>query len=188
MANGHRSGDSAADYCTTFWRHDIYSAGSQENAAWETLFRQNASEVGRDISWNGYEHNHLFVNLAGKGFVNAGFLLGVALEADSRQVAVDDFDADGLPDLLVGWSDRGSTPPRLMLSVFRNATPRRGNHWIGARLTEATAAQRLGARIVVSTDRGRQVAVYVASDSFATQPSPRKSSGLEKQIRCERWK
>ena len=56
VANGHYSGDSTADYCTTFWRHDIYEQGGASIAR-DMLFQVESTDLReKKISWNGYEH------------------------------------------------------------------------------------------------------------------------------------
>ena len=87
VANGHISGKSAKDYCTRFWCHDLYTGTSKPNEVIDSLFKTELlSGLGRDFSWNGFEHNAMFINLPNKGFLNASFLLGTAFEYDSRAV------------------------------------------------------------------------------------------------------
>lgn len=175
-ANGHLSGESVKDYCSRFWTHDIYS-GSQEDLAKMLLFTVEG-EAREGMSWNGFEHNHLFLNLTGQDFTNVAFLMGVAMEQDSRVVIADDFDADGRIDLLV--SSTGLPPfadDLLTLHLLRN----RGEfdrHWIGVRLRGAPGVSPLGARITVVYADGRQTAVIVTGDSFMAQHPLVKHFGL----------
>ncbi|MCS5702056.1 MAG: VCBS repeat-containing protein, partial [Acidobacteria bacterium] len=56
VANGHISGKSIQDYCTVFWRHDIYTDDSQDNVGRENMFDFVMSPLqDTAISWNGYE-------------------------------------------------------------------------------------------------------------------------------------
>jgi hypothetical protein len=177
VANGNRSGRSAADYCTRFWCHDIYVNSSAPQLALSELFRRDQAVVGRDISWNGYEHDCLLLNLAGSGFVNVAFLYGLALEPDSRQVIADDFDADGRPDLLVGWADRSGPQARLVMQLFRNAIENE-RHWVGVRLGNAPARAATGAKVRLKNARGTRVETHVIGDSFSSQHSPVVHFGL----------
>ena len=61
-----------------------------------------------------YERNRLYLNLNGTDFMDASFASGADIDADSRSVAVGDFDLDGRPDLLVG--SVGGGPLRLFLN------------------------------------------------------------------------
>ena len=177
-ANGHLSGETAKDYCTVFWTHDIY-AGSAEDLGQMLVFAaQEETRAQEGISWNGFEHNHLFLNLDGEGFVNVGFLMGVAMEADSRVVIADDVDLDGRMDLVVSSAGAGPLGDQLStLRLFRN----RGesvNHWIGVRLGAAAGVSPVGARVTVAYDDGQQVGVVVTGDSFMAQHPPVKHFGL----------
>src|SRR5688500_9462267 len=93
VANGFISGDTCRDYCTNFWRRDIYLGDSNDNAALDNLFSQWA-RLG-EMSWNGFEHNVLLMNEGGAGFLNVAHLMDVAFEFDSRNVVGDDLDRDG---------------------------------------------------------------------------------------------
>lgn len=174
-ANGHISGSSAKDYCTRFWTHDVYS-GSREDLAQMTVFATELADMGRgEMSWNGFEHNHLFLNLHGQDFANVAFLMGVALEEDSRGVIADDLDADGRVDLVV--TSRSRATGVVTLHVFYN----RGeyeNHWIGVRLRGMPGLSPLGARITVGYGEGRQTAAIVTGDSFMAQHPSTKHFGL----------
>ena len=84
VANGHLSGNSALDYCTRFWCHDVYTGTSKPNQTLDTFFSGKLSGLGSNYSWNGFEHNHLFLNKQNSGFHNVAFLLGTAFEFDAR--------------------------------------------------------------------------------------------------------
>src|SRR5439155_9538734 len=89
---------------------------------------------GSGQSYGGYEKNRLLMNLSGKGFVEVGYLMGVAMEEDCRNVVADDLDGDGRADLIVttfeGWPN-----PRQTLRILRNQMENVGN-WIGFHLPE----------------------------------------------------
>lgn len=188
-ANGHLSGESARDYCSRFWTHDIYS-GSPEDLAQMLVFTVEG-EARDGMSWNGFEHNHLFLNLAGQDFANVAFLMGAAMEQDSRVVIADDFDADGRVDLLV--SSTGLPPiadDLLTLHLLRNRGEN-DNRWIGVRLRGAPGVSPLGARITVAYEDGRQAGAIVTGDSFMAQHPLAKHFGLGQRDAVEflevRW-
>lgn len=167
-ANGNRSGETAADYCTEFWRHDIYVDQSTEDPALARYFQgtlQRITETG--MSWNGFEHNHLFLNRNGQQFRNVAFLLGLAHEADARSMVAADLDGDGRRDLLVVLSP---TPQarRFRLLWYRNQWPSAG-HWIGFRVSEAAKRPAIGARVSVNVKGQVRRVPLVSGDSFLAQ-------------------
>ena len=63
VVNGHISGNSAKDYCTRFWCHDLYTGNSKPNTVLDDLFQTELlSGLGKDFSWNGFEHNAMYLN------------------------------------------------------------------------------------------------------------------------------
>ncbi len=171
VANGHYSGRSSQDYCTTFWTHDIYTEGSDNSLARDILFQAISSDLrSADISWNGFEHKVLFMNLEGKDFVNIAFLLGAAFEYDGRAVVAADLDADGRVDLLVvEYKTAGYNKDSYILHVYRNVYQQAG-HWIGVRLHDSSDGFfTTGAKIRLKTENGDQIAQIVTGDSFSSQ-------------------
>lgn len=176
IANGHISGESATDYCTCFWRHDLYTGSSKENLAIEHLltdqFRPESLrglESGR-ISWNGFEHNRLFLNHRGQSFTDVGFPLGVSYETDCRSVVGADLDADGRQDLLVvdhAWVRTHGVAGKQALLVHRNVAP--SGHWLAVRLEGRAGCSPIGAKVTLHTAQGTRVRRIVTGDSFYAQ-------------------
>ena len=164
VANGHLSGKSARDYCTTYWCHDVYEGNSNANALLKTFFnRQFQDGIGHAISWNGYEHNAFFLNKGtGEDFLGAAFLLGVAGEFDSRAVLPDDLDGDGRVDLLVVEYDTKAFGQRI--HVLRNEWPLSGN-WIGV-LPKGKA---IGAKATVKSGERSWTRSLATGDSYTAQ-------------------
>jgi hypothetical protein len=181
VANGHNSGQSARDYCTRYWCHDVYTGSSQGNAELLKLFGQSLSELHQgQISWNGFEHKVLWMNLGGQDYINVAFLLGVGFEFDGRAVASDDLDNDGRRDLLVvRYVSHRIGHAEYKLLVLRNELET-NQHWIGLRLSESIAGRSpVGARVSVTTSSGRTyVQQIVNGDSFSTQHAPTVHFGL----------
>jgi len=175
VANGHRSRDSAKDYCTTFWRHDIYSGNSKRDCVLDKFFEGtlNGFVAENELvhnSWNGFEHNVFYLNLPGEGFVNVAFLLGVSHEFDSRAVVGADFDADGRPDLLVTevrW-DAQTKRIRDVVHLIQNAWPTQGN-WIGVHLRGGPGRSPLGAVVTVYADQKIRRQWLLSGDSYSAQ-------------------
>ena len=182
VANGHLSGNSTADYCTTFWRHDIYTDDSQDNAARENMFQFVMSPLQEtDISWNGYEHKVLWMNEGGGAFTNVAYLFGVAFEYDGRAVVTEDLDADGNVDLLVveyksggGAGDNND----YRLHVYQNRLAETGN-WIGVHLRDAgNGFSTVGAKVTLESSVGLQVGRIVTGDSYSAQHAATVHFGL----------
>ncbi|MEO2045837.1 MAG: CRTAC1 family protein [Pirellulales bacterium] len=179
VANGHRSGESCQDYCTTYWRHDIYLKpdGFDQNVRQLLGVTLGALNSGK-ISWNGYEHNKLLMNRGETQFVDVAWLLGIAFEADSRAVVTDDLDGDGRVDLLVTeYKTRGDWES-YRLKVLRN-TMQTTNHWIGIRLRDsAEGGSALGALVTVVAGDKRLVDRVITGNSFTSQHAPVVHFGL----------
>lgn len=180
VANGHKSGKSARDYCTRFWCHDVYDSTSNLSKSMKQLYDAELNPLRNlEMSWNGFEHNALFMNLGGEnGFANVSFLMDTAMENDCRAVIADDVDGDGRVDLLVRSIVRETGKPNrgqlhLLLNRFESE-----RHWIGVRLGHAPAIAPYGARVDVIDKLGRQTAVCVVGDSFNAQHAPVKHFGL----------
>jgi hypothetical protein len=182
VANGHISGGSTQDYCTTFWRHDIYTDDSQDDVARENMFQFVMTPLQEtEISWNGYEHKVLLMNHGGTGFTNVAYLLGAGFEYDGRAVVTEDLDADGRVDLLVlefksggGAGDQNDQ----ILHVYQNRLMEAGN-WVGVRLDQARSNRSpIGATVTVVTATGSQMTRFVTGDSFSAQHSATAHFGL----------
>jgi len=179
IANGNISSKSCKDYCTTFWRHDIYGGSSAEDKGLNLFFKENHRQM-ETISWNGFEHNVLYMNEGSGGFANVAWLLGLAHEYDSRSVVSNDLDADGRPDLLVveeRWlpdhKSRGH-----YVHVLRNQWPGE-RRWIGVYLEGAGKGfLPIGSVVTLRTSRGTQVVPVVTGDSFSAQHAPTVHFGL----------
>ena len=170
VANGHVSGESTQDYCTTFWRHDIYVDDSQSDAARESMFQFLLTPLqDAKMSWNGYEPDVLWMNEGGAGFTNVAFLLGTAFDYDGRAVVADDLDADGQVDLIVVEFKNTGTTNDFLLHVYQNRLEETGN-WIGVHLREVgSGLSPIGATVTVTTAAGLQMSRVVTGDSFSAQ-------------------
>ena len=182
VANGHLSRKSYKDYCTTFWRHDIYenTKRTELNPVLSHVFNSAQKSFNGDVSWNGFEHNVLFLNEGKGSFVNVSWLLGMAHEYDSRSVVSDDLDRDGRPDLIVterGWDERTGAIPNIV-HLYRNILES-GNHWIGVSLHENGAGGTpLGARVTIQFNGRKHRRSIVTGDSYRSQHSNQLHFGL----------
>ena len=171
VANGFRSGQSCADYCSTFWRHDIYTGSSEHDPNVASLFLESMKSLNEGkISWNGFEHNALLHNLKGRDFVNSAFLHDVACEFDARSVVGGDLDGDGRPDLIVAEYEFVGRGFVTTYHIYRNALEH-DHHWIGVRLYESSPeiGGLQGATVTLESKAGRQVRQLISGDSFLSQ-------------------
>ncbi len=188
VVNGHTSRESTRDYDSRFWRHDIYAGTSETNRALGLYFRSIARTLyGKGYSYGGYEKNRLLSNQNGNGFQEVGYLMGVALGADCRNVVSEDLDNDGKVDLVVR-TDQIWPKEEQRLIVYRNKglnTRRerdKARHWIGVRLpVRSGSGATTGATIRLQTSRGSQVRHVVTGDSYRAQDSRQVHFGLGSQ-------
>lgn len=183
VANGHLSGNSALDYCTRFWCHDVYTGTSKPNETLDTFFSGKLSGLGSNYSWNGFEHNHLFLNQNNTGFSNVAFLFGTAFEFDARAVVVADIDVDGRNDLLVVQYDAKERQQRLF--VMRNELPTKGN-WIGVHVQDAKGQPANGATVQLFAAERRDIRQLVTGDSFTAQHPSTVHFGLGEKATVEK--
>ena len=183
VANGHLSGTTAEDYCTTFWTHDIYTGDSEYDPQLAAFFDEVIFGWNRSgISWNGFQHNKLFLSEGGASFIEIGYLMGVAFEFDARAVLEMDIDADGRVDLL--FSEWSGKPRRERVHVMRNAWPG-DNNWLGVRLRGVAGISPIGARITLHTSRGDRTQWVYIGESLDAQRSTARHFGLGQLERVE---
>jgi hypothetical protein len=188
-ANGHQSGESTEDYCSTFWSHDLYDGGSESNAALGNLFSEESAGLrSGEESWDGYQKNHLLMNVAGERFVDVAFLLGVADQFDSRSAVSADLDRDGRVDLLV-TEHLGAEGEKL--HIYRNVLETE-NAWIGVDLREhGGGVSPIGASVVVQTSDRSYVASVVTGETLMAQHASTLHFGLGNTEKVEsiavRW-
>ncbi|MCH2060752.1 MAG: CRTAC1 family protein [Verrucomicrobiales bacterium] len=166
VANGHLSGNSSRDYCTRFWCHDVYTGSSRPDPALQAMYTGILGGLGTDFSWNGFEHNNLFLNMQGEGFHNLAFLLDAAKEFDARAVVGADLDVDGRPDLLVVEYDAKARHQRL--HVLHNQVKGSGN-WIGFHVPDFPGLPANGAVVRVVAGERTWSRQLVTGDSFTAQ-------------------
>ena len=166
VANGHLSGNSALDYCTRFWCHDVYTGTSKPNETLETFFSGKLSGLGSNYSWNGFEHNHLFLNNNNNGFSNVAFLFGTAFEFDARAVITADINVDGRNDLLVVQYDANARQQRLFVMLNQLSTK---GKWIGLHVNDEPGQPSNGVTVKLFAKNQQIIKQFVTGDSFTAQ-------------------
>jgi hypothetical protein len=191
IANGHEMKQSVRDYEPEFWLHDIYAGKSQDSSVAEAYFRSKFTRTrGAGHSYGGYEKNRLYLNRRGESFLEAGHLMGVALEQDCRNVVADDLDGDGQLDLLVTTFEAWPKVKQA-LHIYKNTLQQSGN-WIGIRFRETgKGLSPVGAQVTLNYRGGSAVRQIVTGDSFRSQHANTVHFGLGNVERLEsvkvRW-
>jgi len=181
VCNGQYSGESCKDYCTRYWRHDVYlaeeyTANSLVDFLKDSPLRQLEN---RAISWNGFEHNHLYIGRPATGsgndsepaFANLSWLYGLAFETDHRSVVVDDLNNNGAVDFVLTdilWNDTIKTGRQRLIT---HLNPLKTNqHWIGVRLVSRVPGRSpVGSRIEVEAGGRTHTKFVVTGESFRVQ-------------------
>ena len=171
VVNGMLSGRSARDYCTTFWRHDIRDGTSKETLLMQEVYNQCMKGLGKDVSWNGFEHNSLLMKEGRGEYLNIGYLMGVGFEFDCRSAVGADLDLDGRTDLLIVQMDQLSNRHKTgnaehYLHLVQNNMPSQGN-WIGLHLNPGSNP--VGAIIRARANGKTQILPVVTGDSYSSQ-------------------
>ncbi len=194
IANGFRSGQSSKDYCSNYWCHDLYTGESKENPSLIPVFSQAMLELNQGLSsWNGFEHNHLKLNLRGAGFENVAFLFEASFEYDARVVLTEDFDRDGREDLLVSEYPFVGRGFQSKVHLYLNRLPLApdASHWIEILLRPSPGRSVIGALVTLRTTKGTQLHPIVTGDSFLSQDAYTAHFGLGSQTTVEqvtvRW-
>ena len=140
------------------------------------------------INWennlSSYERNRVFLNLAGREFLEISHLTGADSDGDGRAVVAADLDRNGREELIVRQTGGGP------LLVFDNQFP--GGHFLEVTLRGSKSnAFGIGARLVAEIG-GRQVARdQFPVNSFRSQAANRVHFGLGEATRVDsltvRW-
>ena len=182
LANGHETFASRVDYERQFWTHDIHVAGSTNDPAALFYFQQAAGRrraAGR--SYGGWQPNRLYTGRGAGASEEEGWIRGVALTEDCRNVVAGDFDRDGRMDLAVTTYEQWPEV-RQRLVILRNVSKAAGD-WIGYRLPRHEP----GSRVELTTTSGVRRAWRVTGAGYRSQESESVHFGLgtAKALRAE---
>jgi hypothetical protein len=169
IANGLESRATVGDYECEYWLHDMFVGKSEADSTVYHYFKNKFARTrGRGQSYGGYEKNRLFWNLHGAFFTEIGFLLGVALEEDSRNVVSDDLNGDGRVDMVV-TSFAPTSDMKQKLRIYENRLTDSGN-WIGFHCRESShRASTAGLQAEIQYGQRRSVQQLVFGDSYRSQ-------------------
>lgn len=168
IVNGHNSRASVADYEPQFWTHDIYIGTSEHRPATQLFFQSAGTRLyGDGRSYGGFQKDRFFLNLGHTNFLEAGYLLGAASEADSRSAASADLDGDGQLDLIYTTLRQWPTV-QLELRALKNGAPR--GSWIAFALRDGPRVHAPGTIIELTLNSGAKlVRTCLLGDSYRTQ-------------------
>jgi enediyne biosynthesis protein E4 len=180
IANGHKTRASTRDYDEQFWCHDLFTGNSNKNPVLDLYFRKVGTELyGEGYSYGGHQRNAFFLNLNGNEFVEVAYLLGLADDADGRNVVCEDLDQDGLVDIVITTSEvwpKSSQSFRL----YQNLLDETGN-WFGLiRPEKSPDGSWLGAEVSVRQGDQTIVKVITSGDGYRTQSAGNLHFGLGK--------
>ncbi len=170
IVNGHISSASVTDYEKDFWLYDIYLGDSNENEALAEYFEEKQKRIrATGASFGGHEMNRFFLNLGNASFIEVGYLFGLSLGIDCRNLVSEDLDGDGKLEWLLSTFE---TYPQAKqaLHLFPNFTEQAGN-WIGAQLHGTSGATVVGAVVTLKSKTGEQNRYIVNGDSYRSQKS-----------------
>ena len=136
-------------------------------------------------SWSGHERNVAYLNLGQARFADISALSGLDSAGDGRGVVATDWNQDGALDLWI----RNRDAPVLQLMLSQTAV---GDRWIELELVGTTCNRdAVGARALLTTDRGPVAAQVIAGDGYLTQNSLRLHFALAPEERIQslsvRW-
>jgi thiol-disulfide isomerase/thioredoxin len=129
--------------------------------------------VTQGMSLSGYERDALFLNLAGKRFIDISGVSGLDSISDGRGPVYADFDNDGDMDVFVPTiQDRAHL-------MFRNNIGTEGNFVrVSLRGTSASGTDAFGAVVRVRSSAGVQAKIKAGGEGFMSQHDPRLLFGL----------
>ncbi len=145
LCQGHETRASTRDYERQFWIHDIHVAQSTNNPVTDVYFRNAAGRRAADqASYGGWQDGALLLQERPGQFIDAAWLTGTSIPADTRNAVAFNLDGDGRMDLAVTtfeeWPRR-----RQRLILLQNRHPDTGA-WIGFQFDDGTVDARIRVR------------------------------------------
>ena len=185
IANGHITGPQVRDYESEFWREDTWLGDSDDDPQLDAFFESKQDEWRRSgASFGGHERNRFFLNLGHMKWVEVGYLFGVALKEDSRNVVIADLDGNGRSDMVVTTFELWPNE-RQQLHIFPNFLEN-SNHWIGFHLLEGkTRGSFMGCRIELEVDDHIIPHAVVSGDGFRSQSPYQIQFGLGERSKVQ---
>jgi len=182
VGNGHITGKTTSDYCSSFWCRDIYVLPDVGLGQLHSYLNNIPNR--QSMSWDGFQVKSLLVNQDGKGFQDLSYMFDVGFDYDCRQVVSTDLDLDGRVDLILSRQpELGTTPSNqdrpTSILLYRNVLDAAAQRdWIGFTLTGNDSVSPLGATLELDTTKGVRRATVISGDSYLCQHPAQKHFGI----------
>lgn len=176
VANGFISGESAYDLQAQHWACEVYQGGPDANEGRSEYWqRRSHSRIESGISEGGHHRNQWLVPV-GTDWQEMGWLGGIALPEDCRNVVAWDYDGDGRQDLVVLTQEEYPTP-RTVLRVFHNQHP--AGNWLAVRVPPRAGVSPWGVEVTLTLADGSIRRDWILDQQgYRTQPPPVAHFGL----------
>jgi hypothetical protein len=176
VANGFISNESAWDYQAEHWSTEVYQGGGEPDAARAEYWQRRSQLKMESGASEGGHHRNQWLAPVGSDWQELGWLGGIALPEDCRNVVAWDYDGDGLQDLLVVTQEEYPTA-QTVLRVFRNEHP--GGDWLAIRVPPQAGVSPWGGEVTLNfVDGSMRREWLVDQQGFRTQPPPMAHFGL----------
>jgi hypothetical protein len=171
IANGHESQRSVRDYEGDLWLRDMFVANSAEEIGPRTYFEAKGQRKQREqASLGGHDKNRLFLNSNGASFLELGHLFGIALEADSRNLALVDLNQDGRLDIIVMSQDFTSLERNILRIFQNNLPPTNSGNWLEFNFVEEPGfPSPIGTVVTLDFGDHKLTQQLITGDTFRTQ-------------------
>ena len=102
VANGFQSRGRVQDIEGEYWLHDRFLESEMGAEATDLYFKSAGARIRERVrSFGGHDRNRFYWNRGGTNFLEVGYLLGVSVSEDSRNVVTDDLNGDRSVDLVM---------------------------------------------------------------------------------------
>jgi hypothetical protein len=176
VVNGFISGESAYDLQAEHWSCEIYQGGPDANEARSEYWQRRSHSRGESGISEGGHHRNQWLVPVGTDWQEMGWLGGIALPEDCRNVVAWDYDGDGRQDLVVITQEEYPIP-RSVLRVFRNEQS--VGNWLTVRVPPRSGVSPWGAEVALTLDDGSIRRDWIIDQQgYRTQPPPLAHFGL----------
>ena len=177
IVNGFVSNESAFDFeQAERWSCEVYQGGLDRNPARSDYIDHRSRLIAQTGVSEGGHYRNQWLAPVGGDWQELGWIGGIALPEDCRNVVAWDYDGDGLQDLVVVTKEIYPTP-QTVVRLFHNEQP--GGHWLAVRVPPSAGVSPWGSEVTVTLSDGSIRREWlVDQQGFRTQPPPQAHFGL----------